>query len=135
MPSPILETTDIDVLRTQFQAWMDGVNARFLGIVLAECPHAYRSAAGDAWDNGWHVCNSRLYDMKILERSERERPPFRVGDSVTPTRKTCEFIGLKYDIVYRVAVVVRDYLTSSHWRVVVDGGFARGYDSGWFKKL
>lgn len=67
MPLPLIKTDDIEVLRTQFQAWMDGVNARFLGMAVADQPHPSRSAAGDAWENGWDVCNQHLKDISTDE--------------------------------------------------------------------
>lgn len=67
MPRLLIETDDIEVMRTQFQAWMDGVNARFLGLTVPECPHSPRTAAGDAWENGWDVCNQRLKELLQTE--------------------------------------------------------------------
>jgi hypothetical protein len=65
MPAPLIETDDIEVLRTQFAAWMEGVESRFLGLSVPDCPHEPRTAAGDAWENGWGVCDQRL---KYLDR-------------------------------------------------------------------
>lgn len=64
MPLPLLETDDIEVLRTQFRAWMDGVSCRFLGLQVSDCPHEPRTAAGDAWENGWGVVNRHLEDIR-----------------------------------------------------------------------
>ena len=60
MPIPLIDTPDIEVLRVQFQAWMDGVVSRFLGLTVPDNPHESRSAAGDAWENGWDVCDHNL---------------------------------------------------------------------------
>jgi hypothetical protein len=73
----MLKTDDIEVLRTQFAAWMQGVDARFLGIMESECPHPSRTAAGDAWENGWGVCNRHLndtigrYEASVLKMLQR----------------------------------------------------------------
>ena len=60
MPSPMMHTRDIEVLRTQFAAWMAGAKARACKWKLCENPHQPRSAAGDAWENGWEVIDSNL---------------------------------------------------------------------------
>lgn len=66
MPIPMLESDDIEVIRCQFEAWMNGVHARFLGIGLHENPHPSRTAAGDAWGNAWGVTDRLLDDMHHL---------------------------------------------------------------------
>lgn len=62
MPGPRLDTDDIAHLRVQFQAWMDGAHARFLGIKLCENPHPPRSAAGDAWEAAWETTDDGISD-------------------------------------------------------------------------
>lgn len=57
MPYPLINTDDIELLRVQFRAWMDGVHACGAGIELYENPHTARSAAADSWGNGWEVMN------------------------------------------------------------------------------
>lgn len=60
MPAPLIETDDIEVLRDQFLAWMDGARARLIGVLLSENPHPERSRKGDAWENGWEVIDMDL---------------------------------------------------------------------------
>ncbi len=52
MPEPMLHTKDIDVLRNQFEAWMDGAQAGARGEHTYDNPYLARSAKGDAWENG-----------------------------------------------------------------------------------
>jgi hypothetical protein len=74
LPIPLLETADIEVMRTQFSAWMDGVNARFYGLGVPDCPYAPRTAAGDAWENGWGVVNRHIEDAETMRLPVKQKP-------------------------------------------------------------
>ena len=52
MPLPNLKTNDIEILRAQFEAWMEGAEAGASGMDTHENPYPSRSAMGDAWENG-----------------------------------------------------------------------------------
>lgn len=60
MPIPRLETDDVNYMRLQFVAWMDGARSRARGRPLQDIPHPARSSEGDAWENGWEVIDLEL---------------------------------------------------------------------------
>lgn len=62
MPQPLLHTDDIDVIKDQFEAWMEGAKARAQGIELYECPYSGRSRKADAWENGWEQIDHNLQE-------------------------------------------------------------------------
>jgi hypothetical protein len=63
MPYPLLHSNDIEVLRDQFAAWMEGATAAARGeLRLAENPHAERSRRADAWEHAFESISSALRD-------------------------------------------------------------------------
>ena len=66
MPRPLLETTDVDYMRQQFVAWMDGARARARGLTMQDIPHPPRTIKGDAWENGWEVI-----DLELASQEQR----------------------------------------------------------------
>ena len=88
MPVPILETTDVDFMRRQFAAWMDGVNWRLAGHKLSECPFAARSAEGDAFENGWEIVDLELRRTDMVIRAAKSLLLAATGPDDGPTKWT-----------------------------------------------
>jgi len=61
MPIPMVNSPDIEVVRDQFEAWMEGATAR-AGMYRRghENPYPPRTRKADAWENGWEVINHQL---------------------------------------------------------------------------
>lgn len=59
MPIPLFDSPDIDLIRRQFQAWINGAVSRARNDER-ENPHPERSAEGDAWENGFEVIGRHL---------------------------------------------------------------------------
>lgn len=73
MPPPRLETDDVNYMREQFEAWMDGARARARGIPFQSIPYPARTRKGDAWENGWEVVDLELRGAEFRKRHEANR--------------------------------------------------------------
>jgi hypothetical protein len=69
MPLPALHTKDVDYMRRQFRAWMEGAEARANQFAkLSENPYVARTAEADAWENGWERIDWGINSTTPVER-------------------------------------------------------------------
>lgn len=69
MPLPALHTKDVDFMRRQFRAWMEGAEARANQFAkLSENPYVARTAEADAWENGWERIDWGINSTTPIER-------------------------------------------------------------------
>lgn len=86
MPLPSFESQDIEFLRRQFKAWVQGAESRANQFCqLSDNPHPARSPEGDAWENGFERMNYAIYSTDERE-SELKAAIFRGGYDISPCK-------------------------------------------------